>query len=1101
MLNHELTKKAESGHLDAILTLADAYYNGNDGDQNKEKAYGLYLKVLSEQPENAYVINKIGNCYKNGYGVKQDDSMAFDYYKRAAEMGYINAQYNYADSLRAVGDTNCVEWYEKAFLSGDADAPYALANIYKEGKLVAEDETKALEYLRRASDIGNTSATIDLACTYLEGKIVKTDTALGLTLMKKAADAGNAVAASKLSSIYEKGEGVEAEIEASIEWAIRAAELGEPSQIFNFAVALFNGNQGLPEDEKRALEYFILAAGAGSITAMENAGVCYNNGYGTGVNKKEAIVWFEKAARYGTEKSLHNLETLYVEVYGDTGHQKYIDLLKNIAEDGYPIAMFRLHNCYHDGKHTEKDIDCAARYLDDAVEKEDSDACFFKGCYLFYGNDYLPQNEEAAVPLWKVVANKGNAIAAFNVGLCYRNGRGVSVDIIEAVKWFEQAADKNHVEAILILADIYLKGADEISANPKVGISYLERAVDLGNTDAMSNLGACYYNGKYGLVKNIKKAMEYWKSGSEAGNSDCTKNIALCYKNGEGIPQNPALAIQYFEKAVSQGNITAMIELGLAYDDNGLTTVDYEKAVKYYTQAYKAGSGQGAYCLATMYENGHGVETNPAKVFELYKFSVEKNFPHGMVALGILYHDGVGTEKDIAKAVECFERGKALGDERADELLAFLYSQQNVDGINPEKVFAFNLKRAEEGNVEAQYQVCVAYATGKGVEENTKLSYAWCQKAADNGLPAAQRMMGFESIMMGNTSLAIEYWEKAGEGGDLDAVCDLAEFYLDGNDGIPENKVRAIELYKKAASKNFPRAELYLGICYMLGNGVAEDQYEAVSWFEKAALQGNADAQKNMGLCLKHGDGIATDKQKAAEWFEKAVEQDHVHAKVCLATMLSEGDGIPVNYSRAEDLYREVLDIHDEESYDKALFGLAIMYKKRTEDRDKAFPLWKESAERGNATSQFNLGLCYQKGWGTSVDLDQAIYWWSKAAAQGESSAQHNVEVAMLQKVQENSKSTPENTSSGGCYVASAVYGSYDCPEVWTLRRFRDHSLKASWYGRVFIKAYYAISPTLVNWFGDTKWFKCFWKSRLDQMVKTLQDAGYESTPYNDRDH
>lgn len=33
------------------------------------------------------------------------------------------------------------------------------------------------------------------------------------------------------------------------------------------------------------------------------------------------------------------------------------------------------------------------------------------------------------------------------------------------------------------------------------------------------------------------------------------------------------------------------------------------------------------------------------------------------------------------------------------------------------------------------------------------------------------------------------------------------------------------------------------------------------------------------------------------------------------------------------------------------------------------------------------------------------------------------------------------NSNSGGCYVATAVYGSYDCPQVWTLRRFRSFSL------------------------------------------------------------
>lgn len=52
---------------------------------------------------------------------------------------------------------------------------------------------------------------------------------------------------------------------------------------------------------------------------------------------------------------------------------------------------------------------------------------------------------------------------------------------------------------------------------------------------------------------------------------------------------------------------------------------------------------------------------------------------------------------------------------------------------------------------------------------------------------------------------------------------------------------------------------------------------------------------------------------------------------------------------------------------------------------------------------------------------------------------------------------------SGNCYIASCIYGSYDCPQVWTLRRFRDYTLDKIWYGRAFIKCYYAISPILVK--------------------------------------
>ena len=85
-----------------------------------------------------------------------------------------------------------------------------------------------------------------------------------------------------------------------------------------------------------------------------------------------------------------------------------------------------------------------------------------------------------------------------------------------------------------------------------------------------------------------------------------------------------------------------------------------------------------------------------------------------------------------------------------------------------------------------------------------------------------------------------------------------------------------------------------------------------------------------------------------------------------------------------------------------------------------------------------------------------------------------------------------------GCYIASSIYGSYDCPQVWTLRRFRDNTLAKSWYGRAFIKIYYTISPTLVKWFGHTKPFKRFWRKNLDKMVRFLNENGIKNDIYKD---
>ncbi|MBQ9492954.1 MAG: BspA family leucine-rich repeat surface protein, partial [Oscillibacter sp.] len=92
------------------------------------------------------------------------------------------------------------------------------------------------------------------------------------------------------------------------------------------------------------------------------------------------------------------------------------------------------------------------------------------------------------------------------------------------------------------------------------------------------------------------------------------------------------------------------------------------------------------------------------------------------------------------------------------------------------------------------------------------------------------------------------------------------------------------------------------------------------------------------------------------------------------------------------------------------------------------------------------------------------------------------------------------SASAQGCYVATSVYGSYDCPEVWTLRRFRDNVLAKTWYGRLFIRFYYAVSPTAVRLFGDCEWFQNFFRGRLDKMVDGLQSSGFASTPYQDKD-
>ncbi|MEE3494106.1 MAG: TFIIB-type zinc finger domain-containing protein [Butyrivibrio sp.] len=138
--------------------------------------------------------------------------------------------------------------------------------------------------------------------------------------------------------------------------------------------------------------------------------------------------------------------------------------------------------------------------------------------------------------------------------------------------------------------------------------------------------------------------------------------------------------------------------------------------------------------------------------------------------------------------------------------------------------------------------------------------------------------------------------------------------------------------------------------------------------------------------------------------------------------------------------------------------------------------------------------------WKTGIMMHNALI---KYFAQKEANKTIIMEYADKIKKYDSSYDAPyinTTSSASGCYVATAVYGSYDCPQVWVLRRYRDFDLAETWFGRVFIRVYYTISPSLVKWFGQTRWFKAMCRGILNRMVEKLEKRGYEAIPYKDRE-
>ncbi|MDE6241405.1 MAG: sel1 repeat family protein [Anaeroplasmataceae bacterium] len=361
---------------------------------------------------------------------------------------------------------------------------------------------------------------------------------------------------------------------------------------------------------------------------------------------------------------------------------------------------------------------------------------------------------------------------------------------------------------------------------------------------------------------------------------------------------------------------------------------------------------------------------------------------------------------------------------------------------------------------------------------------------AKQGDMDAQLWLGKKSIGVTSNEEAMHWLEQAANQGLAEAQSLLAEGYCTLSN-IKDYKL-AKYWFEKAAAQNYPDAIYQLGIFYEKGDyGVPVDIKKALQYFEKAANLGYLDAQLHFGGILHYGlHGVQVDYTKAKYYYELAASQNMREAQYLLGVLYFNGLGVTEDKEKAISFFESAAD-----KLDDAQYVLGWIYAKgegRPQDYQKGKYYFEKAATQGHVSAQYNLGYLHLNGLGCEKNIQQGKYWLEQAANQGDQDA--------INLLRELNRPVTSSTSKNGCYVATCVYGSYDCPEVWTLRRYRDNTLAQTWYGRTFIKVYYAISPKLVKVFGNKNWFQRFWKKRLDRKVSKLQRKGVEDTPYEDQD-
>lgn len=202
------------------------------------------------------------------------------------------------------------------------------------------------------------------------------------------------------------------------------------------------------------------------------------------------------------------------------------------------------------------------------------------------------------------------------------------------------------------------------------------------------------------------------------------------------------------------------------------------------------------------------------------------------------------------------------------------------------------LARAKRGDPEAEWEVADRYADGckdqRGriiLRRSSKKAAEWFRRAAEHGNTAAQNNLGI--LLSGgngvtrNRDEAFRWFKKAFRGGDSCAAQNIAITFREIG-----NFKSAANWFLKAADAGDGDALIQLGIHYYWGKGIRKDSKAAVRCFRSALRSkniseaGRDDAFFLLGVASYEGKGVRSSIPNAKKLFERAnIDKDHPPAQ------------------------------------------------------------------------------------------------------------------------------------------------------------------------------------------------------------------------------
>jgi TPR repeat protein len=388
------------------------------------------------------------------------------------------------------------------------------------------------------------------------------------------------------------------------------------------------------------------------------------------------------------------------------------------------------------------------------------------------------------------------------------------------------------------------------------------------------------------------------------------------------------------------------------------------KGLRHMARAARRNCVEAQYRVGRCYLEGQVVPQSRSEAMRWLEQAARRGHAEAQLLMAALYAQGVGYETDAGRTFDS------------------LFSGDETAAPDFEAALSWARRAAEQDLAEAQALLGNILTSGPAPLRDLRQAEYWYRRCSTAGCPQGSLGLGLALLRAGGDEAtlreAADELCKAAAAGLGMAVYLLGAMTEYGIGVLKPDLAAAAVLYRTAAQKGVPQAQLRWGLALRQGRGIEPNVAAGETWLRRAAAAGETEAAALVGYLYASGGELAPDYSEAMVWLRRAAEQGHAAAARMLAQLYLTGAAGEVDRGAAAEWLQRAAVMGDKPA--RSDLGNLVLAGRSAPERLNVRDWFEQAANGGDLVAAFNFAICLAEGVNVDRDERQAAVWLRRAA-------------------------------------------------------------------------------------------------------------------------